>query len=231
MKKLNYAVDYRKLRLNNLNSPTFSHLKLLLYWLFYGIMFFLFERVLPLTFHTVYSPIDDFIPFCEFFVIPYYFWFVFMVGMLVYSLLFNIETFKKYMWYIILTYSITMFIYAVYPTSQSLRPISFARHNIFTTIVTMLYSFDTNTNVCPSMHVIGSFAVLLAAWNDKNLSSPRLRLCFVLITVAISMSTLFLKQHSIVDVITAIVLCYICYPIVFKRKSESFAQERTKCSI
>lgn len=33
------AVDYRQFRLNRLNAPEYSHLKLLLYWPVYGLLF------------------------------------------------------------------------------------------------------------------------------------------------------------------------------------------------
>lgn len=217
MKKLKFAADYRRLRISNLRSPEFSHLLLLLFWPVYGISFFILEAVWIRDYHPVYCFVDDYIPFCEFFVIPYYFWFIFLIGMSLYSLLFDIGTFRKYMWYIIITYSLTTLIYIIYPTSQGLRPAGFARDNIFTDIVAWLYDFDTNTNVCPSLHVIGSFAVLFAVWNDKGLSSRKMRMWFVIATALISLSTVFLKQHSIIDVVTAVILSFACYPVIFKR--------------
>ena len=221
MKNLKFAADYRQLRISKLRSPEFSHLLLLLFWPIYGISFFILESVWIRDYHLVYCFIDDYIPFCELFVIPYYFWFVFLVGMSLYSLLFDIGTFRKYMWYIIITYSLTILIYIIYPTAQGLRPTEFARDNIFTHIVSGLYNFDTDTNVCPSLHVIGSFAVLFAAWNDKWLSSWKKRTGFIIATVLISLSTVFLKQHSIIDVVTAVILSFACYPLVFKRNKIS----------
>ena len=37
------VTDYRKLRLSNLNSPEFRHVKLLLYWPVYGLLFLFVE--------------------------------------------------------------------------------------------------------------------------------------------------------------------------------------------
>lgn len=218
MKKLTYAADYRKLTFAKLKTPEFSHLWLLLYWPLYGLVFRALERLVTADYTYVECRLDSLIPFCEYFVIPYYFWFVFLVGMLLYSLLFNIETFKKFMWYIIITNTITLIIYAVFPTAQNLRPESFAHNNIFTNIVVKLYNFDTNTNVCPSLHVINSVAVLLAAWQDKNLRAPFVRFLFILSTVLICMSTVYLKQHSVLDVAAAAVLCVICYPFAFSSR-------------
>ena len=48
--------DYRQFRLSKLNDPTFSHLKLLLYWPIYGLVFLTLERFLHLDYHTIYTP-------------------------------------------------------------------------------------------------------------------------------------------------------------------------------
>ena len=207
--------DYRSFRLSKLNTPEFRHLKLLLFWPAFGLCFMFLERILKLDYHMVSCAIDAKVPFCEFFVIPYYFWFVFLVGMLIYSVLFDIPTFRRYMSYIIITYSITLLIYIIYPTAQELRPVEFNRNNIFTAIVSLLYGFDTNTNVCPSMHVIGSFAVYFSARKSKHFSALKWRITFGIAAVLISISTVFLKQHSVIDIAAALVLCAVVYPFVY----------------
>lgn len=218
MKKLKLAADYKKLTFSGLKTPEFSHLWLLLYWPLYGIAFFTLERLVNTEYHYMECTLDGLIPFCEYFLIPYYFWFVYLIGMIVYSMLFNVNTFKKLMWFIIITNTLTMIIYAVYPTAQNLRPQVFEHNNIFTSIVGKLYSFDTNTNVCPSLHVTNSVAVLLAALTDENFRTPFRRFLFAISAILICMSTVFLKQHSVIDVVSALVLCAVCYPFVFSKK-------------
>ncbi len=210
--------NYREFKLSKLNTPEFSHIKLLLYWPIYGIIFWTLERFLNVEYNPVYCQLDDMIPFCEFFVIPYYFWFIFLIGIQVYGFFFDVKAFKDYMYYTILTYTLTVIIYIIYPTSQELRPTEFARDNVFTHIVRFLYGFDTNTNVCPSLHVIGSFAVYFAARKSKAFSGLGWRIAFFVMTVLISISTVFLKQHSVLDIFWALVLCAVCYPIVFERE-------------
>ncbi len=212
-------IDYRGLRWSNLNSEKFRHLKLLLFWPVYGIFFFLAERGgLVDNFHLMYSPLDDLIPFCEYFLIPYLFWFVYLVGMILYALFFDAETFRKMMRFIIITYSAAILIYFLFPTAQNLRPASFPRDNIFARFLTGFYSFDTNTNVCPSIHVIGSVAVMIAAWNSRHFHSPGWRIAFSVAGVLISISTVFLKQHSVLDILAALPLCLAAYLIVYKRR-------------
>ncbi len=208
-------VDYRSFRLSKLNTTEFKHIKLLLFWPIFGLAFMMLERAFSLDYHTVYCALDDKIPFCEYFVIPYYFWFVFLIGFQIYAFFFDIPAFENYIKYTIYTYFVTLIIYIIYPTAQELRPVTFERQNIFTDIVSMLYGFDTNTNVCPSIHVIGSFAVYFAARKSKLFSTFLWRTVFFVMTVLISVSTVFLKQHSVLDIFYALILCAVCYPFVY----------------
>lgn len=211
-------VDYRKFRLNKLNTPEFSHLKLLLYWPFYGIMFLLLERVLPLTYHEVSCSLDAMIPFCEFFLLPYYAWFVFIFGMIFYLGFFDVPNFRKYMWFIIVGFSTTVVIYLVYPTCQNLRPTEFVRDNIFSRMAASLYAFDTNTNVCPSLHVIGMAAAFFAGLRANGMQSVWWKIFWWISLVLVCISTVFLKQHSVIDVLGGTVVSAITYFIVYKTK-------------
>ena len=130
--------DYRQFRLSKLNDPTFSHLKLLLYWPIYGLVFLTLERFLHLDYHTIYTPLDDLVPFCEYFLFPYLYWFVFLIGMHLYLLLFDTAGFRKFMWFIILTYTATCIIYLIYPSQQELRPETFRRDNLLTRFIQLV---------------------------------------------------------------------------------------------
>ena len=91
---------------------------------------------------------------------------------------------------------------------------------IFTDFIKGFYQFDTNTNVCPSIHVIGSVAVMLCAWNSKHFSKTGWRIVFGVIALLISVSTVFLKQHSVLDIVAAVPICFIAYWIVYKKESK-----------
>lgn len=217
--------NYRNFRLNKLNTPEFRHVWLLLFWPAFGIIFYSLERFIPLDFKPIYCPLDDMIPFNEFFLIPYLYWFIFIFWIIIYSFFFDVPTFKKYMYYLMVTYTITCIIYILYPNKQELRPTEFVRDNFFVTFMKGFYKFDTNTNVCPSLHVVGSFAVAFAAWNSKRYSTVFWRIFFMVSAVWISSSTVFLKQHSIIDVIVALILCFAAYPIVFMRKKKDCSDD------
>lgn len=213
------VVDYRAFRPSKINDPQYSHLKLLLYWPFFGLAFLFVERFYQADYYyPVYCPLDDEIPFNEFFVIPYLFWFLFLIGMHLYTLLYDIDAFEQLMKFIILAYSAIIAVYLVFPTCQELRPVSFARDNVFTRFLHGFYQFDTNTNVCPSIHVTGSLAVMFTGWSCKGLQHPAWKAALGIMALLICASTVFLKQHSVLDIISALPLCLFGYCLVFRKK-------------
>ena len=213
-------VSYRDFRLSKRNEPQFQHLKLLLYWPIFGVLFLYVERLYKVSkYIPVSCPLDDYIPFCEFFLVPYLFWFIFLVGMHLYLLHFDTEGFQKFMKFIIITYSVTTVIYLLIPTCQELRPPEFERDNPFTRFLVGFYQFDTNTNVCPSLHVVGSLAVVFAANHTARFSSPGWMVAFWAVGILICVSTVFLKQHSIIDVILALPLCAFGYRCTYHTRT------------
>ncbi len=200
-------IDYRQFRLSKLNTPEFSHLRYLLFWPVYGLAFMLLERFITLDYTYIHCAIDDVIPFCEYFIVPYLFWFVYLTGMLIYTLLFDTKSFVYMMKLIIITCTAACIAYVLFPSAQDLRPVTFARDNIFTNIVRAFYAFDTNTNVCPSVHVSAAVVVMMTAWNAKHFSTAPRRAAFAVMTILICLSTVFLKQHSVIDVMWGIIVC------------------------
>lgn len=223
------AVDYRKLRPGNLNSETFRHVKLLLFWPVFGLLFSFVERFYPVQqYYVMHCRLDDWIPFNEYFLIPYLFWFVFMIGTLLYTLFYDTQAFTKMMRFVIFTYSITMAVYLLFPTCQELRPESFERDNLLTRFVAGFYQFDTNTNVCPSIHVLGSFAAMFGGWSCRELQKPGWKIVYAVITVLICMSTVFLKQHSILDVLAALPLSAAGYVLCVRERRKGKACRKAR---
>lgn len=216
------VVDYRTFRFSKLNQPEFSHLKLLWGWIAYFALYFLTEKFIPVqTCYVMHSRLDDLIPFCEVFVIPYVGWYFLIVATLVYFALYNTDGFRRFQIFIIVCQMTAMVIYVLFPNMQDLRPQTFERDNILTRLVGLLYTVDTNTNVCPSMHVAYSIGIA-SAWIKQRNVSKLLRLAIVIFAVLICLSTAFIKQHSVLDAFAAIPLCIlaeiIAYKIVYRKK-------------
>ncbi len=217
-------VDYRELRLSNINEPRFSHLKLLLGWVGYFALYFLTENLIPAERCTpVHCFVDDLIPFCEFFLIPYVFWYALIVFSLLCFLLYDIDSFRKLQSYIIITQITAMIIYILLPTRQDLRPEFFPRDNFLTDMTAFLYAFDTNTGVCPSLHCAYSFGIA-SVWLRKKDAPRWLRYSIAVVCLIICISTTFIKQHSFLDFVAAIPVGLLAEYLVFykiypKRKS------------
>ena len=163
------AIDYRKLRLSNLNTPQYRHLLLLLGWVGYFVLYFLTENLIPSEqCYPVHCWLDDVVPFCEWFVIPYVSWYLLIVGSLLYFLLYSVDSFRKMQTYIIITQIIAMVVYIIFPNRQDLRPEVFLRDNILTQLLGIIYSVDTNTGVCPSLHVAYSLGIASTWLREKS---------------------------------------------------------------
>ena len=132
-------VDYSGFSLRRLNEPRFSHMKLLLGWVFYFVMYFVTENLIPAErCHPIHCALDDLIPFNEFFVIFYVGWYLLVFGTLAYTLFFDVENFKRVQTYIIITQVIAMACYVLYPSRQDLRPEVFERNNILTALMAFI---------------------------------------------------------------------------------------------
>ncbi len=209
------VVDYRQFRPNRLNDPQFSHLKLLFGWVVYFAFYFLTENLIPAERCTpVHIPLDDVIPFCEWFLIPYVFWYGLIVFSLVYFGLYNIQSFKNLSTYIIITQAAAMAIYILFPNRQDLRPEVFPRENFLTWCIGILYRFDTNTGVCPSLHVAYSMGIA-SVWLKETGVKPIWKVLVVVAVALICLSTMFIKQHSALDFFAALPVCALAEWIVF----------------
>lgn len=214
------AINYKEMTIRNITQPQYRHIFLLLYWPLFGFLFWCAERVFPVSsYYVVYSPVDSMIPFCELFVLPYVLWYFYLIFIHGYTFFYDVEAFKKLMKYIIFTYSLALVIYLLFPTCQLLRPAVFERQNLLTDFMGWFYTIDTNTNVCPSLHVVGSLAVMHTAWNTKGLDGKFSKIAFAVTTFFISISTVFLKQHSVIDVLAALPVCAVAYRISFGKKT------------
>ncbi len=215
------VVNYREFRFSRLNRPEFSHLKLLFGWLVYFAAYFLTENLIPAeNCYAVHSVLDDWIPFCEWFIIPYVLWYGLIVVSLLWFALYNIQGFRQLSTYIIITQAVAMLIYVLFPNRQDLRPEVFPRENFLTEVVGLLYSFDTNTNVCPSLHVAYSLGIA-SVWLREKQVNWAWKTAVVVLVILVCLSVAFVKQHSVVDIFAALPVCMLAEWWVFWRKGKS----------
>ena len=203
------TVDYRGFSLKKLNDPRFSHLKLLLGWLVYFALYFITEYLNPNNSGTAVScSLDYKIPFLEIFVIPYVGWYLLIAVSLLYFALYNVENFKRLQIFIIVTQITAMVIYIIFPNFQPLRPDVYPRDNFLTDIVALLQTADTNSNVCPSLHVAYSIGIA-SIWLKEKDAKWWVKTLVVIFCILVCLSTAFIKQHSVIDGLVAIPVCIL----------------------
>ena len=203
------TVDYRGFSLRKLNDPRFSHLKLLGGWLVYFAMYLITEYLNPNNSGTAVScSLDYKIPFLEIFVIPYVGWYLLIAVSLLYFAFYNVENFKRLQIFIIVTQVAAMIIYITFPNFQPLRPDVYPRDNFLTDIVALLQTADTNSNVCPSLHVAYSIGIA-SIWLKEKDAKGWVKTAIVIFCILVCLSTAFIKQHSVIDGLVAIPVCIL----------------------
>lgn len=205
----------------------YKHAWVLLYAFLYLPWFFWLESRANQPYHVIHVWLDDKIPFVEYFIVPYLLWFVYIAAVFLY-LFFrgNKQEFYRYCAFLFTGMTLFLIISTIYPNGHLLRPTSFEHHNIFTVAVQILYQADTPTNIFPSIHVFNSIAAHRAVTNNPQLGRNSLiHGGSFLLMVSIILATMFLKQHSALDVMAGIVLGTLMDQIVY-RMEFSFSRER-----
>lgn len=199
------------------------------YFLLYMLCFKLLETHVTGNFYVIHMKIDDYIPFCEYFILPYFAWFPYVAAGVFYFLFTDEAGYRKLMTFLITGMTIFLLISAVFPNGHLLRPYYFTHHNVLTAMVQSLYSADTQTNVFPSIHVFNALAIHCAVSHSEKLQKKKWlqRSSFILV-ILIILATLFLKQHSVSDDLASILLAGITYRFVYEPEKALFGKKYEK---
>jgi len=201
----------------------YKHAFALIYFLFYMPWFTFLNGWTPTRNPTViYCGLDDLIPFCELFVIPYFLWFGYIALGYVFLLLTSRKEFLRMCIFLYTGMTISLIIYSVFPNCQQLR-INYeelGRQNILIDMISALQSYDTPCNVLPSIHTLNSIGMHIAIAKSNNIVKHRNIIVWssFILAVLIVLSTVFVKQHSILDVFAALILSVPLYFLAYKPK-------------
>lgn len=206
----------------------------LTYFFLYLPWFFLLEAR-PLRDCTIiHLPIDDLIPFCEYFIIPYLLWFLYMALSIAYFL-FTLprRDFYRFTGVLFGGMTVCLVLYTFFYTGLDLRPDIDPDKNRFTWLVSRLWEADTSTNVCPSIHTFATLACQ-AAFTRHGFyrKHPALYRCSALLAVSIVLSTLFLKQHSVLDAACAVLLLHGMHRLIYHTAPAYFSRnDQLACTL
>jgi PAP2 superfamily len=159
------------------------------------------------------TQLDEWIPFMPVFIVPYILWYAFILGYLIYFWYKDVHTFLKTLGIIVIGELVCFVIYFYFQTTVP-RP-ELAGDGLFLDLVGMIYSHDQPYNAFPSIHVLTTFAIILGNFNIKN--KHLFHTVFVPVMGSlIILSTLFVKQHFILDMASSIFLSVFLYGIMFE---------------
>ena len=194
----------------------YSHIWLLSYVFIYLPWFFYLEKEVKRGFHVMHVSLDDYIPFCEYFIIPYLLWFIYVAGTVLYFMLTSKEDYYRLCTFLFTGMTICLIICTFYHNGTNLRPSLDPDKNIFSALVAWLYQTDTSTNVFPSIHVYNSIATHIGIVKSERLRRhPWVGRASLVLMTLICLSTVFLKQHSVIDGVGAAVMAYVMYWLVY----------------
>ncbi len=197
----------------------YRHGWILSYLVIYQMWFIYVERTVTRRFHIVHMAVDDYIPFVEIFIVPYLLWFGYVAVAITWFFFKDVQDYYKLCAFLFVGMTVFLVVSTVYPNGHYLRPRVFERDNIFISMVKGLYMIDTPTNLFPSIHVYNSIGTHLAVMHSEKLREKKWvrRSSFVLMATIIA-STMFLKQHSVFDVLTGCAMALVMYTLVYARE-------------
>lgn len=212
-----------------------------LYVFIYFPWFFWLEKKITITspgIHILNTSLDEAIPFIEWFIIPYTLWALYVVAtVVVFYFKANDIEYRHLAISLISGMSIALFICMIFPNGLTLRPDSVS-DSILGQMVAKLYTSDTSTNVFPSIHVLNSLIVTYAIVKSELVADKKyffIKAGSIILCILICLSTIFLKQHCLYDVIGGILLFWLLTNLIYnvdyakiKSKIEIKLNERRK---
>lgn len=192
---------------------------LLLYIFIYLVFFHLIEHVwIAGHYHVLDTPLDHALPFIPVFVVPYYFWFAYHVWAMLPPFI-DDDPCEYYRTALALFSGMTVFIIVsiIFPNMQTLRP-SHLGNDIFSKMIGAIYAADTPTNIMPSIHVYNALVANTAIHRRAKRFHRRWEsVLSVLCCVMIILATVFIKQHTLYDLLGAAAMYVVFYIVCFKK--------------
>ena len=178
-------------------------------------LYFIIKQFIP-SYHLITLTVDDKIPLIPFFIIFYSIWYPYLFVVFYFIFQKDKDKFKSLIKKYILCAVIADLCFVIYPTMVS-RPEVNGFNSLVSLMLYITYISDIPVNCFPSLHCTFALLVMYAVTFDKNMNKV-FRILVGIISPLICLSTIFVKQHSIIDVVGALFLSCIVY-VDFKKKN------------
>ena len=185
-----------------LSSSAVLGVQALLYWLL---------KLFQYNYSTFYLTIDHTIPFIKYFVYIYdmFYPFMFLGLYLIYKS--DKKKYKDTLKCLVIGFVISDIIFLIYPTII-IRP-DIKIDGLTNLVLYLTYYFDTPAINCfPSIHCLFMFQLIFSISSIKT--KKIYKVLSIVFAILIILSTLFIKQHYVIDAIVAFIICLIVNLIV-----------------
>lgn len=178
--------------------------------------------------YNVMIGLDNIIPFVKAFVIPYILWFPVVPTVLMYICIKDKLTFFRIVVSLAAGLIVCYIMFFFYQTTVP-RP-SLTGNDIFTLIIGIIYKIDKPINCFPSIHVLICFLLIEGIWTCKG-KKTSISVIVTIINIFIILSTVFIKQHAVLDVVFGIIISTITFILSKIFVKENFGQRFTRTRV
>jgi hypothetical protein len=214
--------------LRKIDWKKYSPLALMLVFPFLGMMYQWTNRA-DQDVYSLLTAYDQAIPFIKYFALPYVVWIFYIYVCLLYFFKKDLSVYYR----ALLTYIVcTLTCYAIYSVFQTTVPRpDLTGDDPFTWLVNYIYDRDQPFNCFPSIHCLSSYMMMRLVWTSSFRNKWNVTLITGMSTLII-LSTLFMKQHVILDALAGILLVETSMAIMmlvelYVRESRSRQRDKT----
>lgn len=175
---------------------------------------YFFIKLFITEYNLIGSTLDNYIPFIPSFIYFYMMWYPFEIFSLYYIYKKDKKNYIKTLGVLIISLIIMYLIFIIYPTMVD-RPEVNSFNSLTTLLLYVAFKSDTPVNCFPSGHCIICFVMIFSFLKSENITLKN-KTIFIIINILIILSTLFVKQHVIYDVIGSFILTITSFYLIYK---------------
>lgn len=183
--------------------------------LYQGITYYI-AKLTPFNETVVGGNVDNYISFQPAWVVFYLLWHPLLILVPCFFYKFSKKSFYLYFTTVFLIDTVAFLIFFFYPTIL-VRP-EFEVTGLFTWALNLVYLGDTPAvNCLPSIHCTTCFLFIFCSIVNKVIPKIWKYAC-ILVASLIIVSTVFVKQHAVIDIIGSLVVSSTLFIVVYKYK-------------
>lgn len=171
--------------------------------------------------YNLVTDIDRNTPFIKEFIIPYLFWYGFIYVVLIYIYFNDKSIYLKTLLACGICIVLSFLVYILFQTTVP-RPV-LSGNDFFTNLVKQVYKFDKPFNCFPSIHCMSSY-LMISGVRRIDSKNKFFKILVYITSILIIISTLFVKQHVILDVIAGIMLGKLTFKVILLTEEISFSK-------